>query len=181
MSAVPARRFALSAVLWAGLAGAAVAQVTPLTPNAGDATDASPDPVAAAPAEVSPVPAPRRAEPRGPRERRRELTEIGWYLFFVTAGALAALVAAAWGVGWFRRSFLQDESPLQTELFDAAARAEIERHRREVQAEKEAAKREGGGGDPGGGEPGETAGETLAEQTAPPPDPAVQPGPPDDR
>ena len=75
-----------------------------------------------------------------PRRRRQQATAAAWWLFFATAGGLLALVLGVWLVGWaVRRGTAETE--LQTELFDARAKAEIERHRREVQAEKEAAKR----------------------------------------
>ncbi|QDT15536.1 G protein-coupled receptor family protein [Alienimonas californiensis] len=123
------------------------------------------------------------AVPANPVVRRREMTETLWYMFFVTAGVLFALVAIVWGLGWYKRAFLEEDE-LQAELFDAATRAEIERHRKQVQAEQEAAKRaaetETTGADrdtlpdrsPSGA--AESPRDTLAEQTAAPPDPAVQ-------
>ena len=132
---------------------------------------------------------------RGPRNRRRQITEGAWYLFFVTGGALAALLVVAWLFGYYKRQFLED-SPLAGELFDARARAEIERHRREVQAERAAerepreATEQGGeppaGADgptgpphdaPSGGDPAETetdARSALAARTDAAPDPAAR-------
>ena len=178
VSARPARRFALAATLTVAAAFVtappiAAAQVTPAAPvGAADG--------GVAPGAVDGVPVAPRDRPRTPGQRRRELTEISWYLFFVTAGALALLVVAAWGFGWYKRSFLADESPLEKELFDATARAEIERHRREVEAERAAAEA-AGEDEEGETDDGETPAETLAEQTAPAPDPAAQPAPADDR
>ncbi len=83
----------------------------------------------------SDAPAPRAS----PRDRKKRITETAWHLFFVTAGGLFALVVIVWGFGWYKRTFLE-EDPLQAELFDAATRAEIERHRKETQAAREAAK-----------------------------------------
>ena len=130
------------------------------------------------------------ATPAGPRANEKAIAETAWYLFFVTAAALFGMVGLVWGIGWYKRTFLEDD-PLQTELFDAATRAEIERHRKEVQAEQEAAKRAAEADtlavghetlpndpdyEPDAGGP-DAPGDLLAEQTAAPPDPAVQPDP----
>ena len=158
-AAAPFAALGLAAIglSWATLAPPAVAQEPVVDPPAATAAEVDDGPAAAAPLP--------------PRERKKAMTETLWYLFFVTAGALFALVAIVWGFGWYKRTFLE-ESPLQAELFDAAARAEIERHRKEVQAEQEAAKRAADAD--GSSNADGSRRETLAEQTAAPPDPAVQ-------
>ena len=168
MSSVSPRRVAFALAACVGLCWATAGSDA----NAAqDAADTAPKP--SGESVVDPGFGPPAA-PVGPRNRRKAITETAWYLFFVTVGALALLMAVAWGVGWYKRSFLE-ESPLQTELFDAAARAEIEKHRKEVQAEQEAAKRAAAGApDSAPASADETPRETLADQTAPPPDPAVQ-------
>ena len=176
MSSVSPRRVAFALAACVGLCWAAAGSPALAAQEGADEAPKEPaETVVADPGFGAP------AAPVGPRNRRKAITETAWYLFFVTAGALALLMAVAWGVGWYKRSFLE-ESPLQTELFDAAARAEIEKHRKEVQAEQEAAKRAAGADDAAGepspdsapGPANESPRETLAEQTAPPPDPAVQ-------
>ncbi|MFH5805179.1 hypothetical protein [Alienimonas sp. DA493] len=175
------------------IAGAIMLCLTAALVLAGTGPAAAQDAAAEAPVEAADAetavdggafgapPAP--AQPVNARDRRRAMTETLWYMFFVTAGVLLGLVVIVWGLGWYKRAFLE-EDPLQGELFDAAARAEIERHRKEVQAEHEAAKRaaetESTDADRDAlpdGPPAadESPRETLSEQTAAPPDPAVQP------
>ncbi|NNJ27708.1 hypothetical protein LzC2_38160 [Planctomycetes bacterium LzC2] len=174
---------AIAGALWAACGLATLPTATGQEPPPA-AQFEEPPPAEAIDAEMATFDGPAAAGPTtGPasaRDRKKAVTETAYYLFFVTAGVLLALVGAVWGVGWYKRSFLE-ESPLQSELFDAATRAEIERHRKELQAEKEAAKRAAEGDTvhadqktvPSSGMD-ESPRETLSEQTAAPPDPAVQ-------
>ena len=188
--AAPARRslpLAAAAVFLfaATLAATAAGQAAP-----GPPAGAGGGPVAPAVSGAEPdldVTAPADRD-RRPRATKRAVAEGAWYLFFVTAGALAALLAVAWMFGFYKRQFLEDGGPASGELFDARARAEIERHRREVQAERAAERAaeedaEPGEDEPAAPAPGPVETETdpnadLAAQTAAP-DPAVQAPPAD--
>ena len=176
------RRFAFAAgLLCAALAPAAAGQIAPADPAGVGSPVASGGRVGAGePGEANP-------SIDEPRDRKRAVTEGAWYLFLVTAGALAALMAVIWLFGFYKRQFLADET-LDGELFDAQTRAEIERHRKEVQAEAARARAEPDGDGAVGEEaadadatPPNAADATpradLAAQTAPAPDPAVQPKP----
>ena len=194
--AAPARRslpLAAAAVFLfaATLAATAAGQAAPGSPAGAGGGPVAPAVPGAEPDLDVTAPADRD---RRPRATKRAVAEGAWYLFFVTAGALAALLAVAWMFGFYKRQFLEDDGPASGELFDARARAEIERHRREVQAEREAerdAEAEAGEADdaePPAPPPGPVETETdpnadLAAQTDAAPDPAVQPDPPapDDR
>ena len=196
--AVPRRRHVSFAAisLCVALSPSAGAQVAPGSP-AGVGSPVAPGVRADAgrPGVGEPVAgpdaAPDAAPLSGPRARKKAVTEGAWYLFFVTAGALAGLVAVIWLFGFYKRQFLDDDPP-GAELFDARTRAEIERHRKEVQAEAARAKAEAerDGADQNGAEksdanptPNQTsdgtthddARDTLDEQTAAAPDPAVRP------
>ena len=130
------------ACAWCAAAAAAVGQVAPGVP-AGSEPVAPAAEVDAAGGDLD-VTAPAV---RAPRAKKKAIAEGAWYLFFVTAGALIALLGVAWGFGYYKRQFLSDDGPLSGELFDARAQAEIERHRREVQAEREAEREAEAAGD----------------------------------
>ena len=147
--------------------------LAPATPGGAVAGSASGDASGGVPAGVNPVP-----DSAGTRAKRKEATAAAWWLFLATAGGLIVLVLGVWLVGWaVRRGAAEGE--LQTELFDARAKAEIERHRREMQQEKEAAARAADGirdapDDDGLGRP--TGTPEAGVPDAEPPEPAAPAG-----